>query len=151
MEEKIPPDTTEKTRIRVRELLKNMEAHGDSTTIKTILEACGARCPFTHLPDEQLLTIKAEATDPNDFLEMLCQKWRLKKENDQYYVVFDKCYCPLVLDDTEEFSGTLCHCTLGNIKHKLRIGLGREIEVEMQKTILGGDDECRFHLKIEAD
>ena len=80
-----------------------------------------------------------------EFLDKLCEQWRLQKENDRYFVVFDKCYCPLVKKDTPK---TMCYCTLGSIKHKFRISLGREIEVKMLKTVLGGDDECRFEVMI---
>ncbi len=136
--------------IWVKELLKNMDAFADSPAIEKILGACGAKCPFTHLPDEKLLVIKATSKNKIEFLKNLCKQWRLKNENGQYFVVFDQCYCPLVSENTEGASKSLCYCTLGNLKHKFRIGLGQEVEVEMQKTILAGDDECRFLIKIDS-
>jgi len=73
----------------------------------------------------------------------------LKNENGQYYIIFDQCYCPLVNENLEGTSQTLCFCTLGNIKRKFKIGLGREVRVEMQKTILAGDTECRFYIDLK--
>ena len=134
--------------IWIKELLKNLDEKIDTSTRKSILGACGEKCPFTHLPDDKLLNIKSESKDENEFLEMLCEKWRLKNENGKYFVVFDKCYCPLVNEDLKGTSQSLCFCTLGNIKHKFRIGLGRDVAVEMQKTILAGDDECRFYIDL---
>lgn len=140
----------ETTTIWVKELLENMNAFADSPTIAKILGACGAKCSFTHLPDEKLLAIKAASKNKIEFLENLCKQWRLKKENGQYFVVFDQCYCPLVSETPEGASKSLCYCTLGNLRHKFRIGLGQEVEVEMQKTILAGDDECCFLIKIDS-
>jgi predicted hydrocarbon binding protein len=72
----------------------------------------------------------------------------LKLEDNEYYVVFDKCYCPLMQNNLENASKTICYCTLGNLKHKFKISLGREVEVEMLKTVLAGDKECRFKIKV---
>ncbi len=134
--------------IWIKELLKNLDEKVDTPTIKSILGACGEKCPFTHLPDDKLVKIKNESKDENEFLEKLSDLWRLKKECGKYYVVFDKCYCPLVNEDLEGTSKSLCFCTLGNIKRKFKIGLERDVVVEMQKTILAGDNECRFYIDL---
>ena len=134
----------------VKELLNNLDAHVDEVTKAKILGACGEKCPFTHLTDSTLSGIKASSKSEFEFLENLCAQWHLKREDGQYYVVFDQCYCPLVNDDTQCASKTLCYCTFGNIKHKFKLGLGRDVQVEMQKTILAGDDECRFLIKLEG-
>lgn len=132
----------------VTELLGSLDASVDEITKQKILEKCGSRCPFTHLSDEKLITLRNQATTEQEFLEKLSEAWRLKKENNQYYVIFDQCYCPLVNKDTKNASQTMCYCTLGNLKHKFRLGLGREVDVDMEKTVLSGDDECRFKIKI---
>jgi ribosomal protein S3AE len=36
----------------VKELLKNLDENIDEATKIKIMEACGEKCPFTHLPDE---------------------------------------------------------------------------------------------------
>jgi hypothetical protein len=37
---------------------------------------------------------------------------------------------------------------MGNLKKKFRIGLGRDVDVLMEKTVLAGDDECRFKVMV---
>ncbi len=133
----------------IKELLKNLDDKVDEPTRKAIMSACGEKCPFTHLPDTKLLEIKVGSENEKEFLTSLCNLWRLKNENGQYYVVFDQCYCPLINENLEGTSQTLCFCTLGNIKRKFKIGLGREVRVEMQKTILAGDNECRFYIDLK--
>lgn len=132
----------------IKELLKNLDENLDETKRIEIMEACGEKCPFTHLTDERLLDIKKESIDEFDFIEKLSQKWRVKIEGNNIYVVFDKCYCPLINEDISEASKTLCYCTQGNIKKKFRLGLGRDVNVVMEKTILAGDSECRFRVLV---
>jgi predicted ArsR family transcriptional regulator len=134
----------------VNELLKNLDNSVKESTKQSILEKCGANCPFSHMPDEKLLKLRNEAKTEQDFLNKLCEIWRLRKENNHYFVVFDQCYCPLVNKDTRNTSKTMCYCTLGSLKHKFKISLGRDIDVKMQKTVLSGDDECKFEIKIEV-
>lgn len=134
----------------VKELLRNLDQHVDDETKKKILGACGEKCPFTHLTDEKLLEIKSNSANDTDFLNNLCKEWRMVKEGGEYYVVFDQCYCPLVNDDLQGTSESLCLCTLGNLEKKFAIGLEQEATVHMLKTILKGDSECRFHIQLQG-
>jgi hypothetical protein len=133
----------------IKELLKNIDENVDETTKKKILGGCGEKCPFTHLKDEKLLEIKKGSTNDIEFLNKLCDQWRIVIEDGEYYVVFDQCYCPLVKEDVKGVSKTLCYCTLGNLKHKFKIGLDQEAEIDMLKSVLAGDDECRFHINLK--
>ena len=134
--------------IWIKELLSNLDKHVDEATRIKVMEACGKKCPFSHLSDEKLIELKNSSETDSDFLDSLCEHWRLKKENNQYYVIFDQCYCPLVNEDIEGTSKTLCYCTLGNLKRKFAIGLNRKVEVIMESSILAGDKECRFHIQL---
>jgi hypothetical protein len=133
----------------VKELLKNLDKHVDEITKEKILGACGEKCPFTHLTDEKLLKIKHNSSNDIDFLNNLCNQWHMVNEDGQFYVVFDQCYCPLVNEDLQGASKSLCYCTLGNLKRKFNMGLDQKVEVNMLKSILAGDDECRFHVKLQ--
>jgi len=135
--------------IWIKELLNQLDENVDEPTRKRILGGCGAKCPFTHLPDEKLLEIKKNSRNDLDFLDSLINQWRVVNEDGQYYVVFDRCYCPLVNEDTDGASKTLCFCTLGNLQHKFEIGLKQDVEIDMLKSILSGDDECRFKIKFK--
>ena len=132
----------------IKELLKNLDKNLDENKKIVIMEACGEECPFTHLSDERLLEIKKNSKDEAEFIKQLSREWRVKIEDDNVYVVFDKCYCPLVNEDINGASKTLCYCTQGNIKKKFRLGLGREVKVLIEKSILAGDSECRIKVLI---
>ena len=132
----------------IKELLSNLDSSVDEKTKQNIMEKCGPKCPFSHLPNDELIKLRNESKTEEEFLKKISEVWRLVKEGNEYYVVFDKCYCPLVMNDLENSSKTMCYCTLGSLKHKFKISLGRDVEVEMLKTVLAGDDECRFKIKV---
>ena len=132
----------------IRELLSNLDSSVDEKTKQNIIEKCGPKCTFSNLPNDELIKLRCESKTEEEFLRKISEVWRLVKEGNEYYVVFDKCYCPLVMDDLENFSKTMCYCTLGSLKHKFKISLGREVDVEMLKTVLAGDDECRFKINV---
>ncbi len=141
-------DSTMEIENWIKALLTGLDDSVDEKTKQIILEKCGATCPFSHMPDSRLLALRNEAKTEQEFLDKLCAIWRLKKENNRYFVVFDQCYCPLVNKNTHNVSPTMCYCTLGSLKHKFKISLGRDIEVVMQKTVLAGDDACIFEIKV---
>lgn len=134
--------------IWIKQLLSGLDRFADHDTCVKIMETCGKVCPFTHLPDDRLMELRLNCRGEEEFLDQLCSRWRLRREEGEYYVVFDRCYCPLVNQDLQGVSKTLCHCTVGNIKHKFAIALNRRVDVVMEKTILAGDDECRFQIRL---
>ena len=134
--------------IWIKELLSNLDNAVEEKIKQNILIKCGEKCPFTHLSDHKLLELKENSSTESEFLEKLCQQWRLEEKNNKYYVIFDQCYCPLVNQDLKGVSKSLCYCTLGNIKHKFKIGMDRDVDVVMEKTVLSGDNECRFLIVI---
>lgn len=134
--------------IWIKQMLNKLDEYVDEPTRNKIMEACGEMCPFTHLPDQKLNEIKMNSQSEEEFLEKLSNEWRLKNEGGEYYVIFDQCYCPLVNKDIKGVSKTLCSCTIGNIKRKFTIGLDREVDVILKKSILAGDNECRIHIKL---
>jgi predicted hydrocarbon binding protein len=132
----------------IKELLNNLDSSLDEEKRQSIIEKCGPKCPFSHMPNDELMKLRNASKTEKQFLEKLSKRWHLKHVNSEYYVVFDKCYCPLMQNDLENASKTMCYCTLGSLKHKFKISLGREVEVEMLKTVLAGDDECKFKIKV---
>ncbi len=143
-----PENENEKLLAWIKELINTQARHVSKPTLKKIMGACGEKCPFSRLTDEKVKDMRNNSESESDFLDSLCKEWRLNREDEKYFVIFDKCSCPLVSQDTNKTSKALCYCTLGKIKRKLALGLGRYVDVAMEGSILAGDRECRFLVKI---
>ena len=103
----------------IKELLKNLDAYVDEPVRKKIMSACGEKCPFTHLPDDKLYEIKSVCENDEEFLESLCKQWYLKNEDGRYFVVFDNCYVPQVLEPLQKLQYIGTPGTLKNLRYSI--------------------------------
>jgi len=80
-------------------------------------------------------------------------KWL--KENDPKTKRYYSCHCQLardaILNDTAKPLGAFCYCSAGYEKYPLEVVLGIPLEVEVQESVLNGDDQCKFAVKIPKD
>ena len=88
----------------IKELLVNLDATVDEKTKQNIMEKCGVKCPFSHMPNDQLVKLRKEIESETEFLKKLGGIWHLREIDGQYYVIFDKCYCPLAQKDLQSYS-----------------------------------------------
>jgi predicted hydrocarbon binding protein len=129
-------------------LIDNLDSAVDEDTRVKVLENCGRKCT------PRTLIKKAEAAqkyskDKNEFLDRLSKVWKhLQREGDDVYVVYEKCYCPLVRGITSSLSSTWCNCSRGWIKELFESALHEPVDAELQKSIIKGDDVCRFRIRF---
>ncbi len=74
------------------------------------------------------------------------------KETDPLMKKYYMCHCPLarasILTGETEVSPEWCYCSGGFGKQKFDVVFEEETEVEVLETVLGGDPQCRFSVKI---
>jgi len=64
------------------------------------------------------------------------------------------CHCPRIRDAVKlgkSISANYCYCSAGFYKNIWETILQKPVEVEVQKSIFLGDDECRFKITLPAD
>jgi len=132
----------------IKSLTESLDSQCKPELRAKILESCGRNCiPRSFIKRAQIL--KKESKDMNDFLEKLGKKWKhMQRDNDNVYIVYEKCYCPLVKDYPEKLSPTWCNCSRGWIKELFESALERPVEVKLEKSIKQGDSLCKFELLL---
>jgi predicted hydrocarbon binding protein len=132
----------------IKTLIANLEAELDEKTRAKILENCGRNC----IPHTFILKAKAckkDAKNTDEFLDKLSQTWKhLHREDDNIYVTYEKCYCPIVKDYPEKLSSTWCNCSRGWTKELFESTLEKPIDVKLEKSIKQGDNICKFRVKL---
>ena len=84
---------------------------------------------------------------PYDIVSYLKETDKTKK---RYYA----CHCPFVRESiltTDKVSKNWCYCSGGFAKFPFEQVLGRELKVTLMKSVLAGDDVCRFAIEIGTD
>jgi len=73
------------------------------------------------------------------------------KEKDPKLRRYYYCHCPLARESIlsgEEMSRNLCYCSAGYEKRPFEVAFGKPVKVVVKKSVLWGDDVCRFALEI---
>jgi predicted ArsR family transcriptional regulator len=138
------PGRTEKW---ITTLMEGLDRNLDERTIAKILEQCGRQCQTqSFIKKARDLYQKSKSTD--EFLDRLAQvNKHLHKEGDKVYLIYPKCYCSQVNKIPRgRLSGTYCNCSRGWAKALFEGAIGKPVEVIMEKSIINGDDQCKFRI-----
>jgi len=128
--------------------MEGLDAQVDETVRTSILENCGRNCISRTFIDKAK-SIKKRSKDINDFLEKLSHEWKhLHLEKGNIYVVYEKCYCPMVRDYRDKLSPSFCNCSRGWIKELFESVLEKPVEVKLKKSIVRGDGDCEFRVYL---
>jgi len=129
-------------------LMDNLDAQVDEKTRIKVLENCGRACiPRSFI--EKVQARRNSAKDIDEFLTKLSQMWsHLQRDGDNIYIVYEKCYCPLVKAYPDKLSPLFCNCSRGWIKELFESVLGKPVGVDLEKSIKQGDDVCEFRVRL---
>jgi predicted ArsR family transcriptional regulator len=138
------PGRTEKW---ITALMEGLDRNLDERTIAKILEQCGRQCQ-TQSFIKKARDLCQKSKDTDEFLDRLAEVYKhLHREGDKVYLIYPKCYCSQVSKIPKgKLSGTYCNCSRGWAKALFEGAREKPVEVIMEKSIINGDDECRFRI-----
>lgn len=64
------------------------------------------------------------------------------------YVSYPQCYCAMVKHAANPIPKTWCLCSCEYTRRACAYALDRPVEVKLLKSVIGGDEECLFEVKI---
>jgi predicted ArsR family transcriptional regulator len=133
----------------ITNLIDSLEKNVDEKTIAKILEQCGRQCQSQSFINKAR-AIHAKSKNTDDFLEKLSRIYKhLHREGEKVYLVYPKCYCSQVNKIPKgKLSGTYCNCSRGWAKALFEGATGKPVEVTMEKSIINGDDQCKFRVGL---
>ncbi len=135
-------ENTESNPVWVKNTMKRLEKHFDVQTVKKIRMNC--QCGYAM--DEKLKLVK-ELMESASSLEEFANQDKAKAaglsyENDELYLQFPFCPCPMLAEVDKLETNTWCQCTTGYSKVLFEKAFGCEIDVELLKSVKMGDDSC---------
>jgi predicted ArsR family transcriptional regulator len=138
---------TGRTENWITNLMDGLDNNVDKETLIKILEQCGRQCQSqSFIKKAKAIYEKSKNTD--DFLNKLAQVYKhMHREGNKVYIVYPKCYCSQVNKIPKgKLSGTYCNCSRGWAKALFEGAAGKPVEVNMKKSIINGDDQCKFEV-----
>jgi predicted hydrocarbon binding protein len=138
---------TGRTENWITNLMDGLDNNVDKETLIKILEQCGRQCQSqSFIKKAKAIYEKSKNTD--DFLNKLAQVYKhMHREGNKVYIVYPKCYCSQVNKIPKgKLSGTYCNCSRGWAKALFEGATGKPVEVNMKKSIINGDDQCKFEV-----
>jgi len=130
-------------------IIAALDEHVDDETKAKILEQCGRQCQSENLV-KKARKIYEKSENLDEFLDKFGQVYEnLYREGDKVFIVYPKCYCPNVDKIPQgKLSATYCNCSRGWAKALFEGALGRQVEVIMEKSIIDGDEQCKFRVVL---
>ena len=138
----------------VKVILSEM-SHLENQEGQKVIEKCGRACANNSQLLEKVKEVRRQFSDDASIVELFhafkekaynSPNFYMKEE--QIYLEFKECTCPLVKDGKVD-NPFLCHCTQGYTKEIFETLFGRTVNVELQKSILNGDDICRQVISVQ--
>ena len=130
------------------DLLREAEGHVDEERLASILECRGRTCiSATYI--KKAKDAAKDAKDIDEFLDNLTRAVRmLKREGDEVYMVYPKCYCHKIKGFEGDIPDNYCCCSVGWVKEMFEQALGRPVEVKLETSVLRGDETCRLRVLL---
>ena len=123
--------------------MKSIDKHLDNEEKVKLLEDCGRACAGRHAK----LEAAKHKGHLDGWLEAL-SKWigpeNVRKDGNSIWIVYSKCFCPLVKDSPPLLSYTYCNCSRGWLKEVFETVLERPVEVKLEDSVMRGGNQCRF-------
>jgi predicted ArsR family transcriptional regulator len=135
----------------ITNLIDGLNENVDEKTIAKMLEQCGRQCQSQSFITKAKEIYK-KSKNADDFLEKLGRVYKhLHREGDKVYLMYPKCYCSQVNKIPKgKLSGTYCNCSRGWAKALFEGAIGRPVEVIMEKSIINGDNQCKFRVILQT-
>lgn len=130
-------------------LIAGLDEHVDEETRARVLEQCGREC-ISQSRIKKAKAIYNKTKDLDEFLEKLEDVYDvLHREGDNVYFIYPRCYCSHVNKiPLGQLSSTYCNCSRGWVKALFEGALERAVEVIMEESIIKGDEQCKFRIKL---
>jgi predicted hydrocarbon binding protein len=158
-----PESSKEKIAIFIKNAIERLDKYVGVDNRLKIMESCGRNCAMIN----KNVIEKAKKRRNNfktidEFLESEQKKpmlgTRLERNNNelfQYYTpkAFSRpmrCYCSLLrgLPENITISKTYCHCSKAFVKKFWEEVLENPVKVELLQSVVTGDSECKFSIKV---
>lgn len=135
-------------RLWIHSVINMMDQELPQEDRSRLLESCGRSCAHGSGMVEKVQQANLSGKSPEDVFNRLKEPdffgERITQEDGGFITICPECFCPFVKDNIENIPGSYCDCTKGWTKQVFETALGRTVDVEIEASIIRGDQQCRI-------
>lgn len=132
----------------IKSVIQLMDQELQREEMGRILEKCGRGCAFGSGWVEKIQKANLNPENHDEIFQTLKSPDffgdRISKGDDCFYTTCEQCFCPYVNDNVQETPGSYCECTKGWTKQVFETAFQRQMEVEIEQTIIRGAEYCKM-------
>jgi len=131
----------------IKNMLQSLDACLDEAAKTEVMESCGRACARGGV----IGTARKFSGDLQGFLDRMAQwvgKDNVRHEGSVIHLVYPRCLCPTVAQDSSRLPDDYCLCSRGWLKEMFETVTGKPVEVELRHSIKRGADSCRFTVRL---
>ena len=115
---------------------------------REMFEERGSSCPSQSMLRKAKESRKG-ARSEKEIIKNLKAKISLLKEIDgKLYMVYPRCYCHHLRHFEGKVPKNYCYCSEFWVKRLFKEALGREVNVEIEKSVKWGDKNCQIRVDV---
>lgn len=131
-----------------KEVIEQLKTMSSPNKAKTFLASRGCNCISKSMLKKAKDARKDAKTD-RDIIENLKKSIRLLKEIEgKLFMVYPKCYCHHLKNFNGNIPKSYCYCSEGWVKQLFETALEKNVNVEIEKSVRWGDEECQIRIDI---
>jgi hypothetical protein len=112
----------------------------------------GCACGPTQRQLEHYGELYKSCRSLEEYAERKTAEWkglaRVEARDGMLYVSYPRCYCALVKNAANKIPRTFCLCSCEYTRRACEAAVGGSVEVKLLKSVVAGDDECLFEVRI---
>jgi len=133
----------------IKNILNDLSNNNSADEAKKVMRACGYQCMSDSLIDT-MRTYYVEHNNLDSLIEEMNKRGvgggNITRDGNTLTASYEQCYCEI--DHKNKLPGCYCQCSCGWFE-KLFVGiLEQPVTVDLEKSIIRGDDECKFIITL---
>lgn len=129
-------------------LIEQLKSISSPDEARTLLALRGRNCIGESML-KKAKDARKNAKNDRDIIENLKKSLGLLMESEgKLFMVYPECYCHHIKNLEGDIPKTYCYCTEGWVRHLFETAFQRNVNVEIEKSIIWGDDKCQIRIEI---
>jgi len=131
-----------------KKVIEQLKTISSPNKARTFLASRGCNC-ISNSMLKKAKDARKNVQNDKEIIENLKKSIRLLQEIEgKLYMIYPKCYCHHLKNISDDVPKSYCYCSEGWVKHFFETALEKNVNVEIEKSVRWGDEECQIRIDI---